>query len=111
MINICDLSSSSTGCICLNLMIKLGLKKWIADSFSADGGRSTVSGNHSRFVRESQQAFLYGRDNLSRITPRKVCSADRASEERVSGDEQFVRGKVNADAAFGVSGRVQDYPR
>ncbi len=50
---------------------------------------------------------MNGFDDLGGIASGQVSATDAAGKERVAGDEQFERGKVEADGALRVSGRVQ----
>ena len=88
-----------------------GTEEGIAFALAADGGGGAVAGEHFGFVGQGQQAGLDGVDDLAGVAAGQVSAADAAGKERVAGDEQLERGKVEADGALGVAGRVQNLCR
>ena len=90
-----------------SMAFHIGAQERIAPALCADGGRGAVAGQNLGFVGQSQQAGLDGVDDLAGVAAGQVGAADAAGKERVAGDEQLERGKVEADRALGVAGRVE----
>jgi nicotinamide mononucleotide (NMN) deamidase PncC len=64
----------------------------------------------SDVVWKSKDLFVNRANELLRITAGKIRPAHGASEECVAGEEQGLLGKIEADAALSVAGRVEDGP-
>jgi len=67
-----------------------------------------VAGNDFNFIGKSEQTVVNGREELAGVASGEVGAANRAGEEGVSGQQERLVGKVEADAAFGMAGGVQD---
>ena len=59
-------------------------------------------------IRQRQYGIMQRAQDLLHVATRQIGAADRAGEERVSGDQLFLRLEEEANAAFGVAGCVQD---
>ena len=70
-----------------------------------------MSRDHLCLVRQRQQAGVNRVDDLIVVTAWQVGSPDAAGKERVPGNQQLERRKVEADGALRVAGRVQDLRR
>src|SRR5208337_3442209 len=77
----------------------------IAQLFEANGGGWTMAGEDSRLFGQDEQSIVYGAEYLPSVAARQVGAADAAREERVSGNEQIQRGKMQTDAALSVTRR------
>ena len=51
---------------------------------------------------------MQGSDDLFERSSGQVGASDAAGEERVAGDQHLLGGEIQADAAFGVPGRVEN---
>ena len=80
----------------------------IRASLLADGGARAVAGDDDGCVGERQQLLVDGADEHGAVAAGQVGAADRAGEEGVAGEQQMLRGEVEADAALGVAGGVKD---
>ena len=87
------------------------LQEGVAIFFVAHGCGWAVAGNDLRLFGENEQATVDGVDDLAGVTAGQVGASDAAGEERVAGDEQLHGREVEANAALGVAGRVQDCGR
>jgi hypothetical protein len=56
-----------------------------------------VTRQYLGIVRESQQARLDRVDDLLEVAPREIGAPDAAGKERVAGNEQLERRKMQAD--------------
>ena len=77
-------------------------------AFCADRGQLAVAGDYYGFIRQGQDGVVQGAENLLHGAAGEVGAADRPGEEGVTGDQLFFGLKVEADAAFGVAGSVED---
>jgi len=77
-------------------------------SLCANGGQWAVAGDDHGFVGQGQDRVVQGMQDLLHGTAGQIGAADGAGEESVAGDEFIVGSEVEADAALGVAGRVQD---
>src|SRR5580698_9654522 len=66
-----------------------------------------VAGLDFGFVGQGEKPGADGVDDLIEVATWQVGAADAAGEERVSGDKQLERGKVETDGALGVAGGVK----
>ena len=64
--------------------------------------------NHDRLIRQGQYFLVQRLDDLLEGSAGKVGAADAAREQRVSGNQLVLGWKIKANAAFGVSRRVQN---
>jgi len=87
------------------------MQKGVASFLLTYGRGWSVSWNDLGLVGQGQQAAVNRVEDLVVVAAGKVGASDAAGKERVSGDEQFERRKVQADGALGVSGGVQDLGR
>ena len=85
-------------------MCSLGLKEWIGIAFHADRSFGAVAGNDSYLVGQGEEAVVDGGEKLADVAAGQVGAAYGAGEEGVSGEEESLGWKVEADAAFGVAG-------
>ncbi len=83
-------------------------QKGIAFALFANGGKRAVAGYYECFVRQCENGSVKGLQDLLHGSAGQVGAADGAGEQGVAGDQDFLRRKVNADATFGVAGRVED---
>jgi hypothetical protein len=67
-----------------------------------------VAGDDCDVVGQCEQAGVDGVEEFAGVAAGKVGAADGAREEGVSGEEEGLLGKVEADAAFCVAGSVED---
>jgi hypothetical protein len=67
-----------------------------------------VAGDDDYLVGESEQTVVDGGQNLAGVATGEIGAADGAGEEGVSGEQKGMDWKVEADAAFGVTGGVDD---
>jgi hypothetical protein len=67
-----------------------------------------VAGDDCDLVGEGEEAVVDGGEELVGVAAGEVGAADGAGEEGVSGEEEGLVGKVEADAALGVAGGVED---
>ena len=77
-------------------------------AFFADGGQLAVAGDDYGFVGQSQDCVVEGAEDFWHGAAGEVGAADGAGEEGVAGDQFLFCGEVEADAAFGVAGGVED---
>lgn len=77
--------------------------------FFTDCGGGAVAGDDEGLFWQWEQAAVDGVDDLAGVATGQVGAADGACEERVSGDEEIERRKVEADAALGVAWGVDDF--
>jgi len=83
-------------------------QKRITLPFFPNSRQRAVAGDYDGFVRECQDCVMQGVQDLFHRTAGEVCAADRSGEEGVAGNQFLLGGEVEADAAFGVAGGVQD---
>lgn len=67
-----------------------------------------MSGDDGDLVGEGEKALVDGGKKLACVATREVGATDRAGEECVSSEEKGLVGEIEADAAFGMAGRVED---
>src|SRR5229473_2360294 len=67
-----------------------------------------MAGDDNGVVGQSQNRRVQRTHDLLQRAARQVGAADGTGEECVTSDEFLLAGKVQADASFGVSGRVQN---
>jgi len=67
-----------------------------------------VAGDYFGFVGEGENCVVEGAHDFLRVAAGEVGAPDGAGEENVAGDQFFFDGEVEADAAFGVAGSVED---
>ncbi len=60
------------------------------------------------FVGKREQSVVKRAQDLLHGAAGEISAADGSSEESVAGDQLFLGREIEADAAFGVTGRVQD---
>jgi hypothetical protein len=84
------------------------LKEWIRGSLLSDCGFGAVPGNDGDLVGQSEKSVVDGGQKLANVPAGEVRAAYGACEEGVSGEEEGLGGEVEADAAFGVAGGVED---
>jgi hypothetical protein len=60
------------------------------------------------FVGKGEKTLVDGAKEFGRVAAREVGAADGAGEEGVSGQEEMLVRKVEADGAFSVAGGVED---
>ena len=83
-------------------------EEWVALALLADCCEFAVAGDYYRFVWEGQDRVVEGVEDFLHRAAGEVGAADGAGEEGVAGDQLFFCGEVEADAAFGMAGSVQD---
>src|ERR1700733_15042839 len=83
-------------------------KKWIIFSFFANGCCSAVTGDDFYLVGKGKKTVVDGLEEGAGVAAGQVSAADGTGEECVAGDEEGVVGEVEAAAAFGVPGGVDD---
>jgi len=83
-------------------------QKRIALAFGGDRGEFAVAGDDYGFVRQGQHCVVQRAHDFLHGAAGEVGAPDGAGEESVTGDQFFLRFKIEADAAFGVAGSVQD---
>jgi len=64
--------------------------------------------NHARLVGQRQQSIVQRPKDLPSVAARQIGSADRPGKQRIAGQQQIFRRKMQADAALRVSWRVQE---
>lgn len=74
----------------------------------ADGGVGAVAWDDDGGVGEWEQFLVDGVDEGAGVAAGQVGAADGSGEEGVAGEEEILGGKVEADAALGVAGGVED---
>lgn len=67
-----------------------------------------MAGYDGDLVGEGEEGVMDGLDELPGVASGEVGAAYRASEEGVPGEEQGLLGEIEADAALGVAGGVED---
>ena len=67
-----------------------------------------MAGDDRYIVWKGKELFVNRADQLLRIASGKICPAHGAGEEGIAREEQGLVGKVEAYAALGVAGRVED---
>ena len=83
-------------------------QKGIALFLIPDGGQRAVAGDYHRLIRQDQDRVVQRAHDLLHRAAGEVSAADGSGEEGVAGDEFLLSREVEADAAFGVAGGVQD---
>jgi hypothetical protein len=83
-------------------------QKGVGFALLADGSQRTVSGDNYGFIGQRQHRVVQGSQNLLHGAAGQIGAADGTGEKGVTGDEFIVGREIEADAAFGVAGRVQD---
>ena len=76
--------------------------------FAADGGVGAVAANDLGVFGERQELVVDGADDLASVAAGEIGAADGIAEEGVAGDQDFLSGDEEAEAALGVAGRVED---
>jgi hypothetical protein len=84
------------------------LKKWIRLALVADRGSGAVTGDDGDLVGEGKEALVDRVQELMSVAAGQVCAADRAGEEGISCEQEGLGGEIEAHAAFGVAGSVED---
>ncbi len=77
-------------------------------AFLGDGRLGAVAGEDAGFVGEGEEAGVDGMEEGADVAAGEVGAADRVGEEGVSGEEELVLGKVEAEGAGRVSGGEED---
>lgn len=77
-------------------------------AFFSDGGCAAVAGKDAGVVREGKEAVVNGAEELAGVASGEVGAAHGAGEEGVAGEEEGLGGEVEAEAALGVAGGVED---
>jgi len=67
-----------------------------------------MAGEDDGSVGQREQLVVDGAEERGAVAAGKVCAADGAGEERVAGQQQVLRREIEADAALGVAGGVED---
>jgi len=67
-----------------------------------------VAGDDYGFIGQGQHGLVQRAHDLLHGAAGQVGAADGAGEQRVAGDQFLLRSEIQADAAFGVAGGVQD---
>lgn len=83
-------------------------EKGIALALFANSGEGTVSGDDDSFIGKSKQCVVQRLQDFLHGAAGQIGAADGTGEKGVAGDEFLFGRKVEADAAFGMAGRVQD---
>src|ERR1035438_5811903 len=83
-------------------------EKRVGFTFLADGGERAVAGDHYGFVGEGQDRVVQRVQYFLHRAAGQIGATNGTREECVAGDQLIFRGEIEADAAFGVSGSVQD---
>ena len=83
-------------------------KEWVAQSFFTDCREFAMAGDYYCFVWQRQDSVVEGVQDFFHRATWQVGAADGAGEEGVAGDQLLFSLEVEADAAFGVAGGVQD---
>src|ERR1700680_3218510 len=84
------------------------LQKRISLALFADGGHRTMAGSDLSFVRQRHHLLMKRAHDLFHRSTRQICPPNAAGKQRVSGNQLLLLREVNANTAFGVSGRA-DY--
>ena len=92
--------------VCLDLcgLLQVG----VVFGLGADGGGGPVAVIDDRLGREGQELGTNTGDELIKIAAGEIGTADGAGKEGVADEDGFFLGAVQADAAGGVAGGVQD---
>jgi hypothetical protein len=77
-------------------------------TLNPDGGSGSVAGNYGDVVGKGEEALVDRGEELRGIASGKVGAAYGTGEESVAGEEEGLVREVEADAAFGVAGGVED---
>jgi hypothetical protein len=77
-------------------------------AFIADGGEFAMAGHDYSFIGQGQQRVVQRVQYFLHRSAREISAADGPGEEGVAGDEFFLGREVEADAAFGVAGSMED---
>ena len=83
-------------------------QKRVTFALFSNRGERAVAGDDYRFVGQRQHRRVQRAQNFLHRAARQVGAADRTGEERVPGNQFLLSGEVQANAAFGVAGRVQN---
>ena len=78
-------------------MLSHSTQKWIAPAFGADCCNGAVAGQNLCLVWKREQASVNRIENLRGIAAGQVGAANAARKQRVAGNEQFERGKMEAN--------------
>jgi len=70
-----------------------------------------MAGNYDGLIGQGQNAVAQRAHDFLEGSPGQIGASDASREQRVAGDQQFLRGKIEADAAFGVSGSMENVRR
>ena len=68
----------------------------------------SMARDDDRLVGQGEDAAMQGFQNLLKRSSRQIGPANAAREQRVAGNQQFLRGEIQADAALGMAGGVQN---
>src|SRR4030095_4012356 len=100
-------NSGSTGCL-VACQRNLSLcEKRIGFALLANGGQRSVSRYNDSLIGQAQQLSVEGLDDLVERSARKIGPANAPGKKSIPGDQLMFTRKVKADAALGVSWRVQ----
>jgi hypothetical protein len=80
----------------------------VALAFLSDGCQFAMAGDDYRFVGQRQHCVVQGAHNFLSIAAGEIGAANGSGEEGISRDQFLFRREVQADAAFGVAGGMQD---
>jgi hypothetical protein len=83
-------------------------QKWVALTFFANRGEWAVARDNDRFIGQRQHRVVQRVQDLLHRAAGQVGAADGAGEQSVPGDERLFGREVEADAAFGVAGSMED---
>jgi hypothetical protein len=67
--------------------------------------------NDDGIIGQGEDAVAQGAHDFLKRASGEIGAADAAREQGVAGDQQFLRGKIEADAALGVAGSVKNVRR
>jgi len=80
----------------------------ISGALAIDGGGGTVPGDNEGIAGQREKAVVDAGDELFVVAAWEIGAAYATGKESVSGDKEMGGGDVEAEAAFGVAGRVED---
>jgi hypothetical protein len=86
----------------------MSLEEWVRLPFGSDGGLWTVAWDDGNVIGKGEEGVVDGFDELAGVAAGEIGSANGAGEEGVSREEKSLLGEIEADAAFGVAGGVED---
>src|ERR1700683_805155 len=86
--------------------LTLRLQVRVAHSLLADRSCRPVTGETTGFIGQSQQARMYGIDDLLEVPARQIRPPDASGKKSVAGNKQLERSEVQADRSLCVARRV-----